>query len=178
MASVNPVLRTARGLGRVVAASSCVAAVAVLLAPVTLAQTFESPGAAARDDEAPKSWKWTLGAGIGVAPDYEGSEDYDAVPIPLARAEKGHRYGELLGLHATSNLIDHPNWRIGPSLNFRQGYNDVENNRVDNLTDRGSSVELGAKGGYVFEFDQLFLPDSSIDLALEFLHDISSGHDG
>ena len=148
---------------------------AVLIAwplPQALAQ-----GVAPPVDEA-QNWKWTVGLGVGVAPDYEGSEDYDPVPLPLARAEKGHMYGELLGLQISSNLIDHPNWRLGPSFNFRQGYNDVSDKRVDNLTDRGSSYELGLSGGYVFEFDQLFLPDAAIELNLEFLHDVSSGHEG
>lgn len=167
------VLRATHGAGRVIAASLCAAAVSLFFASATLAQ-----GVAPPVDEAPENWKWTLGLGVGVAPDYEGSEDYDPVPIPLARAEKGHRNVELLGTEITSNLIDHPNWRLGPSLNIRQGYNDVSDKRVDNLTDRGSSYELGLSGGYVFEFDQLFLPDAAIELNLEFLHDVSSGHEG
>ncbi len=166
MSKDNSATRLVHGSGKAFAASLCVAAVSVLLASETLAQ------------DAAQSWKWTVGAGVGVAPDYEGSDDYDPVPLPKLRAEKGPVFGELLGLHATSNIINHPNWRLGPSFNFRQGYNDVDNNRVDNLTDRGSSYELGLKGGYHFEFDQLFLPDSSIDLSLEFLHDVSSGHEG
>ena len=132
----------------------------------------------AQETMAQESWRWTLGAGAGVAPDYEGGDDYEAVPIPVVRAQKGHRFGELFGLHATSNLIDHPNWKIGPSLNFRQGYNDVDNNRVDSLTDRGGSVELGVKGGYVIDLDQQVRADSFLDLSLEFLHDVSSGHEG
>ncbi len=144
--------------------------------PQALAQTSDSSGSGA------DSWNFSVGAGAGVAPDYEGSEDYDVVPLPFARAQKGEVFGQLFGTHITSNLINHPNWRIGPSANFRQGYNDVDDNRVDNLTDRGSSYELGLKGGYVFRFDGGeggFMPsDSSIDLAVEFLHDVSSGHEG
>ena len=162
----NPVIRAVCSVRRVMAVGVCVAALPVLLASEVLAQ------------DASKSWRWTVGAGVGVAPDYEGSDDYDPVPIPKLRVEKGPVFGQLLGLHGTSNVINHPNWRLGPSFNFRQGYNDAENNRVDNLTDRGSSYELGLKGGYVFEFEQLFLPDSSLDLSLEFLHDVSSGHEG
>lgn len=158
-----------------------VAGLVVGLAPEAWAQVSPAPtagGSVARDAAVPNNWRWTLGAGVGVAPDYEGSDDYEAVPIPLARAQKGHRFFDLFGLHATSNLIDHPNWQLGPSLNFRAGYSDVDNNRVDNLTDRGSSTELGLKGAYVVQLDQFVLPDPSIEFALEFLHDVSSGHDG
>ena len=161
---------------------ACMAGLVMGLAPQAWAQSptdvTTTGGSLARDAAVPDNWRWTLGAGVGVAPDYEGSDDYDPVPIPVARAQKGHRFFDLFGLHATSNLIDHPNWRLGPSLNFRAGYSDVDNNRVDNLTDRGSSTELGLKGAYVVQLDQLVLPDPSIELALEFLHDVSSGHDG
>lgn len=138
-------------------------AFALLISPAAMAQ---------------ESWRWTAGLGAGAAPDYEGGDDYEAVPIPVFRAQKGHRFGELFGLHATSNLLDHPNWRIGPSLNFRQGYGDVDNDRVDRLTDRGGSAELGVKGGYVIGLDRQVRADSTLDLALEFLHDVSSGHEG
>ncbi len=142
-------------------------ALAVFVASQALAQ-----------DTGSDNWQIKLGAGLGLAPDYEGSEDYDIVPLPNLAVQKGHRYGELLGTKIESNLINHPNWRIGPSANFRSGYNDVSDKRVDNLTDRGSSFELGLSGGYVFEFDQLLFSDASIELGLEFLHDVSSGHEG
>ena len=117
MTKVKLVFRTVQGAGRVLVASLCVAAVPLLLAPETLAQ-----GVAPPVDEAPENWKWTVGLGVGVAPDYEGSEDYDPVPIPLARAEKGHRNVELLGLQVSSNLIDHPNWRLGPSFKIGRAH--------------------------------------------------------
>ncbi len=156
-----------------------VALLALVIGAEAMAQTpGGGDGSVARDAAVSNAWGWTLGLGAGIAPDYEGSEDYDFVPIPLARAQKGYRFGQLLGLKVESNLVNHPNWRVGPSLNYRQGYNDVSNKRVDNLTDRGSSFEVGLKGGFVFELAQLFLPDPTIDLSLEFLHDVSSGHEG
>ena len=119
-----------------------------------------------------------LGLGVGAAPDYEGGDDYEAVPIPLARVQKGERFGELRGLHVTSNLLNHPNWRVGPSLNFRDGYNDVDDDDVDDLDNRGSSFEMGLKGGYVFSMEELVGPNAALDLSLEFLHDVTDGHTG
>lgn len=132
----------------------------------------------ALEESASQSWVWTLGGGAGYAPDYEGGDNYEAVPIPLARAQKGHRFGELRGLHITSNLINHPNWRLGPSLNYRQGYGDVSEDAVDNLTNRGSSIELGVKGGYVFDLDEILTQNASLDLSLEVLQDVTDGHEG
>ena len=48
-------------------------------------------------DTGSDNWQFKLGAGVGLAPDYEGSEDYDIVPLPTLAVQKGHRYGELLG---------------------------------------------------------------------------------
>ncbi len=141
--------------------------------PMTLAQS-DLGGGSAKPDEKSDEWIFTLGGGVGTAPDYEGGDDYEAVPIPIARAQKGHRFGELFGLHATSNILNSPNWRLGPSYNFRDGYSDIDNDRVEALTDRGSSHELGAKGGYEFQLKN----DKTIELAFEVLADVSSGHEG
>ena len=152
------------------------AALAVSLSPPVAGQSALPSNVAAlgSDHEPTDEFTWTVGLGVGGAPDYEGGDDYEAVPIPILRAQKGHRFGELIGLHATSNLIDSVNWRFGPSLNHRLGYGDVDNNRVDSLNNRGSSTELGFKIGYEFPLKG----KASVDLALEVLADISGGHDG
>jgi len=123
-------------------------------------------------------WRFTLGLGAGIAPEYEGSDDYEGVPIPLLRAGKKFQYGQLVGTHVTSNLLDHPNWRIGPSVNYRKGYSDVSNNDVDNLHDRGNSIEVGLKGGYDFHITQVPFPNTVLSFGAEVLYDVSSGHDG
>jgi MipA family protein len=123
-------------------------------------------------------WRFTLGLGAGIAPDYEGADNYRAVPIPLFRAGKGYRYGQLFGTHITSNLLNSPNWRIGPSLNYNKGYSDASNNRVDKLHDRGSSIEVGVKGGYDFQVTQVPFPNTVLSFSTEALYDVSNGHDG
>ena len=123
-------------------------------------------------------WRFTVGLGAGIAPDYEGSSNYKAVPIPLLRAGKGYRYGQLFGTHITSNLINDTNWRIGPSVNYRKGYGDAANNKVDKLHNRGSSTEVGLKGGYDFQVTQVPFPNTVLSFATEALYDVSSGHDG
>ena len=64
-------------------------------------------------------WRFTVGLGAVAVPDYEGSDEYVARPLPIARAQKGHQYGQLFGLKLSSNLIPHPNFRLGPVINFR-----------------------------------------------------------
>ncbi len=143
---------------------------------LTVAQTSSGSfgGAITDAHEESKQWLFTLGAGAGVMPDYEGGDDYEFVPIPIASAQKGHRFAELLGFHVTSNILNSKHWRLGPSLNFRKGYNNIDNERVDALTDRGNSFEVGAKGGYEFTLSK----DRTLGLSFEVLADVASGHEG
>ena len=156
-------------------------ALTMLVWPVSavLAQTgaIDSPTidpSLARDREPTKRLKYSLGLGVGVASDYHGGDDYQGVPIPVFRAQSGHRFGQLVGLHGTSNLLDSPSWQLGPAFNFRRGYSDVDNNRVDDLKNRGGSFELGLKGAYVTPVGS----DAGLIWALEVLADVSGGHDG
>ena len=49
--------------------------------------------------------KFELGLGPGIAPDYEGSEDYEFVPIPYARAQwASGQYVHLLGNKLKGNI--------------------------------------------------------------------------
>ena len=59
-------------------------------------------------------WRYMIGIGAGAVPDYEGSDDAKGAPLPIFRAQKGHQYGQLFGLKLSSNLVNHPNFRLGP----------------------------------------------------------------
>ena len=82
-------------------------------------------------------WRYQVGFGAATVPDYEGSGDYEAAPLPVARAQKGHQYVQLFGLKLTSNLIPRPNFRAGPVVNYRLERDDVDNSQVDALSDTG-----------------------------------------
>ncbi len=117
--------------------------------------------------------RWTVGLGPALLPEYEGSDDYRATLFPVVRAQKDYIYGQLLGLRFRSNLINDPNWRLGPSMRWRRGYSDVSNKRVDDLNNREGSFEIGASGGYDFTFGK-----SAITAGMEFTQDVSGGHNG
>ncbi|MGI9491564.1 MAG: MipA/OmpV family protein [Geminicoccaceae bacterium] len=116
-----------------------------------------------------QQWEFSLGAGVGAAPDYEGSNDYEAVPLLLARAEKGNRFVELFGTTLRANLINSPTFTAGPVLNYRFERDDVESNAVDRLDDVDEAIELGgfvglSAGGW---FGRVTLTQ-----------DVNDGHDG
>ncbi len=119
------------------------------------------------------SWRYMVGLGAVAIPDYEGSEDYEAAPLPVARVQKGHRYGQLFGLKLTSNLIPHPNFRAGPVVNYRGERDDVDNSKVDALSDVDAALELGAQVGYDHDLEV-----GVIGVEVEWVHDVADGHEG
>lgn len=113
---------------------------------------------------------YSLGLGVGVTPDYEGSDDYEAVPIPLAQVvwDTG-QYVELQGPKLKANLIASETWRLGPMANYRRGRDDVDDKKVDKLEDVDDAFELGLFGGVIV---------NNWDFALEAAQDVADGHDG
>lgn len=94
----------------------------------------------------------TIGAGVGVVPTYEGSDDSRVVPVPAVR---GSINGFAFSTRGTKLLVDlvpndpGPTWdyQFGPvvSLNFNRNGN-PKDDRVDALGRRKVALELG---GYV-----------------------------
>ncbi|MBW2444105.1 MAG: MipA/OmpV family protein [Deltaproteobacteria bacterium] len=112
----------------------------------------------------------SIGGGAGMAPDYEGSDDYEFVPIPFARvAFDNGMFVTLQGLTAKANLIPSKIWRLGPMYNYRPSRSGVDNNKVDRLSNVSDANEVGGFGG--FDYNNWFG-------FLEFLADVGEAHDG
>src|SRR3954447_4189675 len=61
---------------------------------------------------------FTIGLGAAVAPDYEGSDDYKAVPLWNLRVGNLYHpdtYVQLLGPTLKSNFLPSDHWRLGVS---------------------------------------------------------------
>ncbi len=112
----------------------------------------------------------SIGAGAGIAPDYEGSDDYEFVPIPFAKvAFENGMFATIEGLTARVNLIPSDFWRLGPVYNYRSQRSDVDNRRVDRLKNISDANELGAFGGFQW---------NRWSLLAEYKADIGDAHDG
>ncbi|MEJ2099437.1 MAG: MipA/OmpV family protein [Desulfobacterales bacterium] len=113
---------------------------------------------------------YSIGGGIGVIPDYEGSSDYEFVPLPAGSARFSNgMYIQLMGLNLRANLIPSNMWRLGPVYNYRRERSDVENNRVDSMKNISDANELGIFGG--IELNNWFL-------FLDILGDTGNAYDG
>ena len=113
---------------------------------------------------------FSIGGGIGVKPDYEGSSDYEIVPLPAGSARFSNgMYIMLLGLNLRANVIPSNTWRLGPVYNYRAERDNVENNRVDRMREVSDANELGIFGGFEWEHWFLFL---------DILEDVGDAYDG
>ena len=115
----------------------------------------------------------TVGGGIGFAPDYEGSSDYEIVPVPFASVNWANgMYFRLEGLTARANLIP-KSWvgglQAGPMYNYRAKRSDVENNQVDSMNSVSDANELGAF--VAFNWNNWYI-------GLDALADMGNAHDG
>ncbi len=111
-----------------------------------------------------------LGLGVGASPDYEGSDDYQAVPIPYVNIMwSNHMSISLLGNKAKVNLLPSPIWKAGVVGEYIAERDDVDNNRVDRLEDVDTSFMLG--GFFGFEY-------ANWSASIEAMTDVADGNDG
>jgi outer membrane scaffolding protein for murein synthesis (MipA/OmpV family) len=116
---------------------------------------------------------YSLGGGVGFAPDYEGSSDYKAVPVPLANITWSNgMYFSLKGLKAKVNLLP-SSWvsglQFGPIYNYRAERDNVDNDAVDDMRDVSDANELGAF--VAFDINNWYL-------SFEALADMGEAYDG
>lgn len=117
----------------------------------------------------------TVSLGAGYAPDYEGSEDYQPVPfwnLRLSDIYGPTTYVDILGPKLTSNLIAHPNLRLGPLAEFIPKRDDVDNGRVDDLEEVDAAVMLGGLVGWDF----VATPTRAVGVEVQARADIAEGH--
>ncbi len=130
------------------------------------------------------SVKRFIAVGPAVAPDFEGSEDYGIVPLVVGRVQRQEYYLEIQGTRARANFLpqnlislnDSLTFQVGPTLGFRLGRDDVENERVDRLRDVDAAVELG--GFVALQAAGVFRERDALTGRVEVVADASDAHDG
>ena len=114
--------------------------------------------------------KGTVGLGLGMAPDYEGSDDNEAVPMFMGNyVYDSGRSISLMGPKLKANLLASRKVRFGPVLNYRAGRSDVDNNKVDDMSNIDAAFEAGLFAA--MDIDNFLLN-------LDVLFDVSDTHEG
>src|SRR4051794_12830208 len=107
----------------------------------------------------------SLGIGAAYLPDYEGSNDYKPTPLwslRLGNLYDPETYVSLVGTTLRSNFIPSEHWRLGVTARYVKDYDDVEDDRVKNISSTEKALMVGGTAGYDF------LAGPRQDAALEF----------
>lgn len=92
-----------------------------------------------------------FGLGVGAYPDYLGSDDYAVGAAPIGRISiGGSRFVRVLVNEVRVNVLDDPNWQLGPSLFWRFAREDVDDRIVRQVHEIDDALSLGLFGGYVW----------------------------
>ena len=113
----------------------------------------------------------SMGAGVAIVPDYEGSEDYTAAPLLMLNAKwaQGY-YVKFMGNRLRVNVVPNNTWSVGPVLQYRgKRDDDVSNNKVGDMKTIDATLEAGVFGAFKAE---------GWDGSLQWVTDTSNSHDG
>lgn len=127
------------------------------------------------DDQAAE-WHGMLLFGAGIGPQYEGSDEYSAMPLFVGNFSRGNLYMGMEDGTLRANLLDSPSYELGPLLSFGTGRekDDIDNDAVAALGTIDSAVEAGAFAAYSWSLSE----QSGMRIAAEYLQDTGSAYDG
>ncbi|WP_193179390.1 MipA/OmpV family protein [Nisaea sediminum] len=125
-------------------------------------------------EEPASDWDIQIGAGAMVKPDYEGSDDYEASPLPLVNIS----YKDLVFLDGPSLGANLFVWngtrpgdqlKIGPLVRYQMGRDDDDNDALNGLGSVDGSAEIG---GFI-SYD-----NGPFSAGLKAFQDVGDGHEG
>jgi outer membrane protein len=118
-----------------------------------------------------------IGVGVGIYPDYIGSDDYTVGAVPLIRIPfAGQRYISLIANELRVNILNDDHWRLGPSLVYRIGRKNVEDDVVKRVHDVDGSLDAGAFIGY--EWYEKSQPLMRVGVSAFFQADVTDAYGG
>lgn len=125
-------------------------------------------GDSSRDD-----LEFTLSAGAGVGPDYEGSDDYE--PSPLLSLQVGNLYHPdthvgVRGLSFESNFLPSDHFQLGIVADYLSDYDGVDDDAVSELERPAKAVHVGPVAGFEFTDEQRIRYGIEIAATYDVLH--------
>lgn len=114
--------------------------------------------------------------GSALAPDYEGSDQYEPLPLLIARWIKRGRYVEMVGAKLRANLIAESLWQFGPAVRWDRARGDVGSHAVSAMEHIDGALEAGGFFGALLRDPEN--PRRSLGVEVEALQNINGVHDG
>ena len=141
--------------------------------------SMQAPASGAGAPMAETSLK--VGGGIGFAPEYEGSNDYQPVPLISFEYTRPEFVVKSNGLGVEVDFEAAKSFDYGPLVRYNMGRDDVDDTVVNRLRDVDGTLEVGAFVGGGMPLNRLGLAGSNANLIgrVEVAQDmLGSGHDG
>lgn len=157
--------------GRTRLAASAMAAMLAVLSPLPVAAQAAAQATAPADAA---GWKFTVGGGAFVGPDYPGSDDYEVRAAPVLKVQKDKFYIKTDGPGVRANVIPHGRFELGPVLRYGGGRDDVEDAVVDRLPDVDDAFWVGAFAA--FKVPGLFGERDALGFEVEAVEATSGGN--
>ncbi|MTI08559.1 MipA/OmpV family protein [Curvivirga aplysinae] len=140
---------------------------AVTSSPIAMANDSGN-GAPSEPERLYENWEFAIGAGVMYAPDYMGSDDYDAGFMPHLEVVWNDRVslsmgGLLVDAYKTDNLT------LGLGVGMTEGRDESDNQALRGLGDIDSSAAAVLYANYQWEM---------MDFGARFEQDLGDGHEG
>jgi outer membrane scaffolding protein for murein synthesis (MipA/OmpV family) len=156
---------------------TCAALAACCLASPALAQT--PPANLPSPEEVARADSFTIAGGVGITPDYEGSNDYRLIPAAAIRGKVNGISFSTRGLYLYVDVMPQGtgiDLDVGPIVGARLNRTrHVKDDIVDLLPDRKTAIELGGFAG--LSFHGLTNPYDTLGVRLDVLHDVGNAHE-
>jgi len=155
---------------------ACVAIAACCLSSPAFAQSSPADGPSAAD--VAKKDSVTIAGGVGLLPDYEGSDDYKLIPAAAIRGQVHRISFSTKGLYLYVDVIpdgDKFGFDFGPIAGVRLNRTKhIKDDVVDLLPDRKTAIEIGGFAGV--SFHGLTNPYDTLALRFDVVHDVANAH--
>jgi outer membrane scaffolding protein for murein synthesis (MipA/OmpV family) len=158
---------------------ACLALASCCLSAPALAQSAPAGGAALPSpEEVANKDMVTVGAGVAVIPDYEGSDDYRVIPAGAIRGKVHGISFSTRGTYLYVNVVpgsDKVHFDAGPIVGLRfDSRRRTDDPVVKLMLKRKTAIEIGGFAGV--SLHGLTNPYDTLALHVDLLHDIGNAH--
>lgn len=155
---------------------SSIAAIALLAAAPATAQVAGEQ----LPDPNDRSDTFSVGAGVGIVPDYEGSDDYRIIPVAAVRGRVSGISFYTRGTYLYVDVIprgDGPvEFDLGPIAGVRLNRTSkIEDDFVDDLPELDAAIELGGFAG--ISYHGLTNPYDTLSFRVDVVSDVGGAHE-
>lgn len=123
----------------------------------------------------------TIGFGLGLAPDYEGADDYRLQPGGVVQGRVAGIDFQMRGLNVFTDFVadragSRTRFVLGPVVQLRpERSGEIDDPRVAALGERQTAFELGLNAG--ISLRGVLIPPASLTMDVTWLRDVTGAHD-